>query len=158
MPLLIEIKTGDKLIINGAVIENAGPNSKLLVHNKATILRGKEVLSQDESCTPASRTYYALQCAYIFPDEPRHLEQFRTLLDDYVRACPSASDIRANILDDVNADRLYKGLKKAHALIEHENKLVTQMFAQAKELETEIGENTGANTESSEPPENQPPS
>ena len=60
---MIEIKSGDKLIINGAVIENTGSNTKLLIHNQASILRQKEVMSEEDSITPAARVYFALQCA-----------------------------------------------------------------------------------------------
>ena len=70
MPLSIDFKAGDKIIINGAVIENLGSNSTISIHNEAAILRGKEVLSAEDSTTPASRIYFTLQCAYIFlPDK-----------------------------------------------------------------------------------------
>ena len=39
MPLKLDFKAGDKMIINGTVIENVGPNAKLLIHNEASILR-----------------------------------------------------------------------------------------------------------------------
>ncbi len=64
---MIEIKSGDKLIINGAVIEITGSNTKLLIHNQVSIHRQKEIMSEEESVTPAARVYFALQCAYIFP-------------------------------------------------------------------------------------------
>ena len=57
MPLSIDFKAGDKIIINGAVIENLGSNSTISIHNQAAILRGKEILSAEDSTTPASRIY-----------------------------------------------------------------------------------------------------
>ncbi len=69
MPLKIDFKSGDKMVINGAVVENVGPNTKLLVHNESAILREKEILSVADSTTPASRVYFSLQCSYIFPQK-----------------------------------------------------------------------------------------
>lgn len=125
MPLMIEIKSGDKLIINGAVIENTGPNTKLRIHNQAAILRGKEVMSEEDAVTPASHIYFSLQCAYIFPHEKsEYLEMFDRYLDEYLQASPSSASIMDRIIEEVRDDNLYKGLKAVHELFEHEDKLM----------------------------------
>ena len=125
MPLSIDFKAGDRIIINGAVVENLGSNSKISVHNQAAILRGKEILSAENTTTPASRIYFALQCAYIFPQkENEYIGSFRGLLDDYVTACPSAATIADEIRGLVDAGQLYRGLKTAQKLIGHEGELL----------------------------------
>jgi flagellar protein FlbT len=125
VPLLIDFKSGDKIIINGAVIENAGASSKVLVHNQAAILRGREILSEEESKTPASRAYFALQCAYMFADKKEdYLKHFDGLLNDYLEACPSAKSIGDTIKAEVGDSQLYKALKATQNLIKHENKLL----------------------------------
>ena len=49
MPLSIPLPAGAKIIINGAVIENSGSaNITLTVHNKANILRDKDVVTRPE--------------------------------------------------------------------------------------------------------------
>lgn len=122
MPLLIELKSGDKIFINGAVIENGGPNTRLVLHNEATIMREKEVLNEDSAVTPASRVYHALQCAYLFKeDKDNYLRAYDKFLDDYLAACPSALEIGNKIRKNVSEGRIYKGLKEAQALIIHEN-------------------------------------
>ena len=128
MPLSIDFKAGDKIIINGAVIENLGSNSKLSVHNQASILRGKEILSEEDSKTPASRVYFALQCAYIFPqNEEEYVASFENFLNEYVAACPSASEIGEVIREAVLNGQLYKGLKSAQKLIAHEGALLRSL-------------------------------
>ena len=128
MPLLIDFKSGDKIIINGAVIENAGSSSKMLTHNQASILRGKEILSEEESNTPASRTYFALQCAYMFADKKDdYLKLFNNFLTEYTVACPSAESIAGEIRDEVEEGRLYKALKSAQKLIKHESELLQSL-------------------------------
>lgn len=128
MPLSIDFKAGDKIIINGAVIENLGSNSKLSVHNRAAILRGKEILSAEDSTTPAARVYFALQCAYIFPERRgEYLETLENYLDEYVTACPSAQPIAEKIRESVNNEQIYRGLKSAQKLIEHEGELLRSL-------------------------------
>ena len=125
MALKLELKSGDKFIINGAVIENAGPNTKLLVHNQSAILRQKEIMSAEDSTTPASRVYFALQCAYIFPEKIDHyLTQFEKCARDYLDASPSSAFIIDGIVDNVRHDRLYQGLKAAQDLLKHEEELM----------------------------------
>lgn len=128
MPLLIDFKTNDKIIINGAVLENAGPHAKILVHNQAAILRGKEIMTEDEAQTPAGRVYFALQCAYIFPQKEEHyLSMFKKFADEYAEACPSAQPIIDAIESDINRSRAYKALKKCQTLIEHEAQVLTRL-------------------------------
>ena len=135
MPLSIDFKAGDKIIINGAVIENLGSNSKLSVHNQAAILRGKEILSEQDSTTPASRVYFALQCAYIFPqNQDEYVETFETFLSEYVAACPSADEIGDLIRKQVADGQLYKGLKSAQRLIEHEAELLRALGEEVQEV------------------------
>ena len=134
LPLSLDFKSGDKIIINGAVIENSGPNSKLSVHNQAAILRGKEVLSEEDSNTPASRVYYALQCAYIFPQfTAEYIRSFTEYLEEYLRACPSAQPIADEINPFIENGELYKGLKTAQKLIEHERDLLHSLDIDIKE-------------------------
>lgn len=141
MPLLIDYKEGDRLIINGAVIENIGSNTKILVHNQAAILRGKEVLSDEESETPAARTYYALQCAYIFPDQTdEYLEKHNTFLSQYVAACPSALPIAETIRKQTEKGALYKGLKEAQKLIHHENDVLMSLRSQLEDIDENVPE------------------
>ena len=141
MPLSIDFKSGDKIIINGAVIENLGSNSKLSVHNQAAILRGKEVLSAEDSKTPASRIYFALQCAYIFPMKTgEYVEAFEKLMDEYVGACPSATDIADNIRALVGKEQLYKALKAAQDLIQHEAEILNALQQGIEDLDDAAAE------------------
>ncbi|MBT3906627.1 MAG: flagellum biosynthesis protein FlbT [Rhodospirillaceae bacterium] len=134
MPLKLDLKTGIRLVINGAVIENIGPNTKLLVHNESSILREKEILSADDSATPASRAYFALQCAYMFPQEKeKYLDLFLPLLNDYTQALPSSAEIGVDIKAALDEGKLYKALKGAQDLVRHEAKIVEDMRHTAEE-------------------------
>jgi len=128
LPLLIDLKPGEKVIINGAVLENAGANTKLRVHNESNILRQKEILTDQDVQTPASRVYFCLQCAYIFPDRRDHyLELYNQFLAEYLGACPSAIDIGNEIHADVMAGHYYKALKASRKLLRHESELLGRL-------------------------------
>ncbi len=157
MPLLIDIKPGDKVIINGAVIENAGNSTKLFVHNQAAILRGKEVLSEEDCGTPAARAYFALQCAYIFADKQAdYIAKFAKFLDDYLAACPSAKSIGEQINKDIKEEKLYRALKNAQKLIAHEGDIFKSMQRKVSEIVTSLPVDGDA-TASEGPPEKPKP-
>ena len=159
MPLKLEFKSGDKLMINGAVIENVGANAKLLVHNEAAILRNKEVLSETDEATPAARVYLALQCAYMFPDQSdKYMKLFGQYLNDYVAACPSATEIAGEIKDNVAEGKLYKALKKTHGLIAHEANVIKQFQHDLSEFiqheqDPEAGDESGDESPPSDAPQ-----
>ena len=138
MPLKLDFKAGDKMVINGTVIENVGTNAKLVIHNESAILREKEVLTAEDAVTPATRIYFSLQCAYVFPDKmEEHLDQFREFLDDFVGACPSVKLKADEITEHVAEGRLYKGLKITQKLITHEAEVIDR-------LQQELGEYSNA--------------
>lgn len=121
MPLKIKLPPKERIIVNGAVLENGGEATTLIVHNRADILRRKEVLSEQDANTPARRVYYALQCAYLFEDQrDKYLEFFRQLLSDYLEAAPSAGPIAAEIEGLIVTEKYYEALRKSQSLVEHE--------------------------------------
>lgn len=125
MSLIIDLKAGEKVIINGAVIENAGQATKLRVLNQSNILKQKEIMPDSAVTTPASRVYFYLQCAYIFPHQRDHYAgHFIESLKQYVSAAPSSGDISDEILAEFGAGNDYKALKSARKLLKHEGMLL----------------------------------
>lgn len=123
MPLKLSLAKGEKLIVNGAVIRNDGDHTDLVFENQAHILRQKNILTTETAVTPASRIYFALQCAYLFPEKAEnYLDTFKELLNDYGEAAPSAQEIATEILTKVDTGQLYQSLKSCMQLIHHERK------------------------------------
>jgi flagellar protein FlbT len=135
MALVIHIKKGQKVIINGAVMENVtGKTISLLLKNEASVLRSEDVLSPEDASTPASRVYYALQCVYLFPERrEQHLRDFNQLLDSYLRAAPSSSSIAKAVRSSVDEEQFYAALKRAQELIKHEGKVLSHVEKQLAE-------------------------
>ncbi len=126
MPLKIALKTGEKIIINGAVIENVGSGvMKALVLNNAAILRDKDIITDSEATTPASRVYFTVQNLYLFPQRE---EVYRPLaiqfLNEYAEAAPSAKNLVQDILNHMEDGTLYQALHLARKLVEHEGSVI----------------------------------
>lgn len=135
MPLLIDLKPGEKVIINGAVIENAGTNTKLRIYNESNILRQKEILTDEEIVTPAARVYFCLQNAYIFPEKRDHyLTLFSGYLSEYVEACPSAAPIGQEISEAILAGHYYRALKSSRKLLTHEANVLEHLRQTAEQV------------------------
>jgi flagellar protein FlbT len=144
LPLLIDLKPGEKVIINGAVIENAGTNTKLRIHNEANILRQKEILTGEEATTPASRVYFCLQNAYIFTDKRDHyIKLFEHYLVEYLAACPSALDIGHEVRGEVDSGRYYKALKASRKLLKHVGSVIDALQKSAEKLDRAVSEGEG---------------
>jgi len=66
MPLKIQLKPKERVIINGAVIEGHPENrTEIVVMNNASVMRQKHILQESEADTPVKRLYFALQMLYI---------------------------------------------------------------------------------------------
>jgi flagellar biosynthesis regulator FlbT len=68
MPLKIELKPGEKFIVNGAVMVAGKTGASLALRNHAVLLRGRDVMQEAEATTPARRLYFTLMLMYIDPD------------------------------------------------------------------------------------------
>jgi len=125
MPLKLSLAKGERLVVNGAVIKNDGPDTSLVFENRALILRQKDIMTSENANTPARRVYLALQCAYMFPErQPEHLETFRTMLRDFVEAAPSSAQIARSMGACTDQGDLYGALKECRKLIEHETEIL----------------------------------
>ena len=121
MPLRIKLPRDEKILINGAVLENGGDSTTLVVHNKAEILRRKEILTEVEAVTPARRVYYALQCAYMFKENRAdYLQKAADFLTDYLDAVPSSAEIIEEIQTQLSGEQYYKALKATNKLLKNE--------------------------------------
>jgi flagellar protein FlbT len=125
MPLTINLKPRERLIVNGVVIENSGPAAKILVHNNAALLREKDIVTEEQATTPARRIYYALQCQYLFPGKS---DVFLPIIDKFLRefaeAAPSTTALITEIYQQVSDGQFYRALKSAKQLMTREQEIV----------------------------------
>ena len=75
MPLKIVLRAGEKIAINQAVILNGGEKAELVLENKASILRERDIMSSKEADSPAKRIYFLVQMIYMFPEKESYYHQ-----------------------------------------------------------------------------------
>jgi len=125
MPLTINLKPGEKLIVNGIVLQNAHHAAKLIVHNEAALLREKDILTEEQANSPARRIYFAVQCLYLFPAKRSvYLPMIHRFLEEFGEAAPSTLPLIRRIEQEVAAEHLYPALKSTRQLIAKEQEIL----------------------------------
>ena len=122
--LVLELKSGDMMVINGAAIRFR-TKTRLELASHARFLFGKQLMAPNEASTPARRIYYALQTAYIGADEerPAALSTAQKLINMFrdVTTSPTARLILDEITDAAKNDLCYQALKLTRRIIRHED-------------------------------------
>lgn len=126
MPLKLSLKPGEKSVLNGAVVQNGDRRGVLILQNKASVLREKDILQPEDANTPAKRVYFPVMMMYL--DEAasaKVYDEFALRLGEFM----GASRNPAVLADCVAASRhvmareYYKALMAARKLVEYEEGL-----------------------------------
>lgn len=126
MPLKLSLKPGEKFVLNGAVVQNGDRRGVLILQNKASVLREKDILQPEDANTPAKRVYFPVMMMYL--DETaaaKVYDEFALRLSEFM----GASRNPAVLADCVAASRhvmareYYKALMAARKLVEYEEDL-----------------------------------
>lgn len=124
MPLKLSLKPGEKFVLNGAVLQNGDRRASLILQNKASVLREKDIMQEDEAATPARRIYFPVMMMYL--DEAsaqRYYEEFALRLAEFmgvIKNPPILVDC-VNISKHIMAKEYYKALMLARKLVEYED-------------------------------------
>jgi flagellar protein FlbT len=125
--LVLELRQGDLMVINGAPIRFRN-RTRIELAARARFLFGKQIMAPDGANTPARRIYFALQTAYIGVDEERvaGLNAARVLIGEFQEATTSAlaRDLLAQALAAADADDGYTALKFARRVLRHEEEVL----------------------------------
>src|SRR3954464_3414369 len=65
LPLKLSLKPGERFVLNGAVVQNGDRRAVLVLQNKASVLREKDILQPDDVQTPARRIYFPVMMMYL---------------------------------------------------------------------------------------------
>lgn len=124
MPLKVELKPGERLLVGNCVITNSDQRTRLFIDGKAPILREKDILTPETADSPAKRIYLAVQLMYIYEDVERLQKDYFQLVNDIVTAAPSTTKLVDEINNEILTGALYKALKAAKKLIQYEQDLL----------------------------------
>ena len=124
MPLKLSLKPGEKFVLNGAVVQNGDRRGVLLLQNKASVLREKDIMQADEVTTPARRIYFPVMMMYL--DEAgaaKYHNEFAQRLSEFMGVIQSQTLLVdcVNISRHAMAREYYKALMLCRKLIDYED-------------------------------------
>jgi flagellar protein FlbT len=141
MPLHLKLRRGERLLVNGAVLEIGPRYGEILVHNHTNCLRESDLLQEDQATTPTRRVYFQVQMMIVDPDgRSRYRARFAELADQLERALmnPEILERLAQVRAEVAADRHYRALALLRAVLKYEDMLFSRARLQAaQEVERE---------------------
>ena len=124
MALKLSLKPGERFVLNGAVVQNGDRRGVLLLQNKASVLREKDIMQAEEVTTPARRIYFPVMMMYL--DEAgaeRYYDEFVRRLSEFMGVISQAQVLAdcVTISRYAMAREYYKALMLARKLIEYED-------------------------------------
>jgi flagellar biosynthesis repressor protein FlbT len=120
MPLRVELKPFERIVIGESVIVNSGTRTCFLIDGNTPVLREKDTVTADTANTPAKRLYLCVQMMYLKNDAARFLEAYRSLLNALRATAPDAAELIETIDRHVAQGALYRALKAIRKLMKRE--------------------------------------
>jgi flagellar protein FlbT len=123
MPLKLSLRPGEKFVVNGAVVQNGDRRAALVLQNKASVLREKDIMQQHEADTPAKRIYFPIMLMYLdesgraeaYTEFARRLNEFMNVVRD-----PIVLAECIGVSKEVMAGEYYRALMRCRKLIAYE--------------------------------------
>lgn len=123
MPLKIELKPHESIIIGDALITNDNDRIRFYIDGNVPILREKFILKEKEANTPARRVYFIVQQMYLSKGNKQLQQLFLEYIRDLQGAAPSLRPYVAPVAEAIIVNDYYAAIKEAAKLIEQEDKL-----------------------------------
>jgi flagellar protein FlbT len=138
--LILELKQGETLLVNGAVIRFK-TRARIELSTQARFMFGKQIMPSEEAVTPGRRIYYDLQTAYVGPEEDRAPAFSRALSRITALAEAGPPDLRellAPLLAAIESGAFFDALKRARQIIRMEE--AAEAMAERGELTVASGQ------------------
>lgn len=123
MPLKLSLRPGEKFVVNGAVVQNGDRRAALVLQNKASVLREKDIMQPDEATTPARRIYFPIMLMYLDEEgRDKAYSEFATRLTEFMGAVrePGVLAECIGVSKEVMAGEYYRALMRCRKLIAYE--------------------------------------
>ena len=142
MPLKINVKSGEKFVVNGAVMVAGSKGASLVLQNEATILLGKDVMQESEATTPSRRIYFSILVMYLDQENVnKYRDTFMSYVEDFMDAT-TFSEVRRTLLhivEDVNSKNYYRAMKTCKALMAYEDEMLRVGKKEAQSEAAHVG-------------------
>jgi flagellar protein FlbT len=119
----LSLKPGEKFVLNGAVVQNGDRRGVLVLQNKASVLREKDIMQEEDVNTPARRIYFPVMMMYL--DEPgadRYYDEFVRRLTEFMNVITNTAVLNecVEISKNCMEREYYKALMRCRKLMEYE--------------------------------------
>ncbi|KRR26256.1 flagellar biosynthesis repressor FlbT [Bradyrhizobium lablabi] len=124
MPLRVELKPFERIVIGETVLVNSSTRTSFLIDGDAPILRERDTITAETANTPAKRLYLCIQTMYLKNDIPRYRAAYQGYLRELRDARPGDRLTIDAANNHVAAGALYKALKEIRKLVKREDELL----------------------------------
>jgi flagellar biosynthesis repressor protein FlbT len=124
MPLRVELKPFERIIIGETVIINSGTRMSFLIDGEAPILREKDTVTAETANTPVKRLYFCVQMMYLKNDIPKYRAAYLGFVKDLREAVPGSRDLIDAVNNHISGGALYKALKEIRKMMKREDDLL----------------------------------
>lgn len=124
MPLKLSLKPGERFVLNGAVVQNGDRRCSLVLQNKASVLREKDIMQAEEVNSPARHVYFPVMMMYL--DEAgadKYYDEFLRRMTEFMGVISNPLILAecVAISKGIMVQEYYKALMGARKLIEYED-------------------------------------
>ncbi|MCD0421319.1 MAG: flagellar biosynthesis repressor FlbT [Rhodopseudomonas sp.] len=126
MPLRVELKPFERIVIGQSVITNSDTRTTFLIDGDAPILREKDILTAETANTPVKRIYLCVQMMYLQNDIPAYQELYLGFIKELLEAVPSFRETIEATSNHILSGNLYKALRELRPLIKREEELLSR--------------------------------
>lgn len=113
MALKLSLKPGEKFVVNGAVIANGDRRASLVVQNKVSILRERDIIKEEEIDTPVKRIYFPIMLCYLDPSgQDKYRQEFVLRMGEFMAAIgdPETKSLCVAVSAEMMRNNHYKAL------------------------------------------------
>ncbi|MGH8856166.1 MAG: flagellar biosynthesis repressor FlbT, partial [Telluria sp.] len=111
-------------VLNGAVVQYGDRRTTLVLQNKASVLREKDIMQPEDAATPARRIYFPMMMMYLDDSGAgRYYDEFAERLTEFMGVIrnPQVLTDCVAISKHAMAREYYKALMLCRKLIEYED-------------------------------------
>lgn len=134
--LVLEMRQGDMMVVNGAAIRFRN-RTRIELTAHARFLFGRQIMAPHDANTPARRVYYALQTAYIGDDTERvaGLADAERLAAEFRLATTSrqAGALLDQAMASAKSSKFYQALRLIRRVIQHEEAVLAPIGGSRKQ-------------------------
>ncbi len=124
MPLKLSLKPGERFVLNGAVVQNGDRRCSLVLQNKASVLREKDIMQEESVTSPARHVYFPVMMMYLdeagankyYDEFLRRMTEFMSVISNPVVLAECVS-----ISKSILVQEYYKALMGCRKLMEYED-------------------------------------